>query len=187
MNRLAGRFRPAVHDFAAAYTSGNRETTSHAFTHTDQIGHHVPVFAGEPFAGSAKTGINLIEDQQKTVPVAKFPQARKKIVGRNDDSRAALDRFDQQSADIVSRQARRNTTKGQMDRKMSQLLFEVMPELSTPSRIQCAVAKAMIGTFESENARFASINRRSFKGCFHRLEAGIGKNHFRASTCSPPA
>ena len=41
----------------------------------DDVGHDVPVLAGEPLAGAAEAGHHLVEDQQDAVAVAELAHA----------------------------------------------------------------------------------------------------------------
>ena len=52
----------------------------------DDVGHDVPVLAGEPPAGAPEAGHHLVEDQQDAVAVADLPHRLQVAVGRWDDA-----------------------------------------------------------------------------------------------------
>ena len=73
MNRLAARRRPCgVHQVGATDAGRKRKTAGERLAQTNQIGHDAGVFAGKPFSGAAKAGVNFIENQQRPVFVANF-------------------------------------------------------------------------------------------------------------------
>jgi hypothetical protein len=59
------------------------------------------MFACEPFACAAKTGVNLIEKKQSIIFIAEIPQHRQELGRRNVDASADLDRLDQDRPDLT--------------------------------------------------------------------------------------
>jgi len=58
------------------------------------------VFAGEPFPGATKAGVDLVEDEQRAVFVTKPAQQRQKVCRRNVDAAADLNRLEQYRSDL---------------------------------------------------------------------------------------
>ena len=103
VNRLAGRGRPrGVHQVRAADAGRKRKAAGERLAEADQIGNHAAVLAGEPFAGAAKAGVNLVENQQRAVFVAKFAEQRQKFRRRNIDAAARLHRLDENRANFFA-------------------------------------------------------------------------------------
>src|ERR1039458_8183401 len=99
VNRLAFGWRPrSVHDIRAPDAGGKRKAAGERLAETDQIGHHAGMFARKPFSGAPKAGVNLVEDEQRAVPVAEFPQQRQKPRRRDIDAAARLNGFDENRA-----------------------------------------------------------------------------------------
>src|ERR1035441_6339086 len=100
VNRLAFGWRPrGVHDVRTTNTGGKRKPAGERLAETDQIGNHAGMFAGKPFSGAPKAGVNLVEDEQRAVFVAKFPQHRQESRWRDVDAAARLNGFDENRAD----------------------------------------------------------------------------------------
>ena len=59
------------------------------------------MIAGEPVAGPAEPGLDLIGDQQDAVRGAELGQARQEPFGRNNETTLALDRLDQHRGDVT--------------------------------------------------------------------------------------
>ncbi len=103
VNRLAGRGRPrGVHQIRAADAGGKRKAAGQRLAEADQIGNHAAVFAGKPFSGAAKAGVNLVENQQRAVFIAKLSQQRQKFLRRNIDAAARLNRLDKNRAELFA-------------------------------------------------------------------------------------
>ena len=60
------------------------------------------MFTGKPLSRTTKAGVNLVEDEQRAVFVAKLPKQRQKLRRRNVDATARLHRFDKDRADLFA-------------------------------------------------------------------------------------
>ena len=75
-----------------------RKAAGERLAEADEVGHDAAVFAGEPFSGAAKAGVNFVENQQRAVFVAEFAQQRQKFRRRDVDAAARLHRLDENRA-----------------------------------------------------------------------------------------
>ena len=57
------------------------------------------MLAGKPFSGTAKPGVNFVQNQQHAVFVAELAEHRQKFLRRDVDAAARLHRLDQNGAD----------------------------------------------------------------------------------------
>src|SRR5688572_26716208 len=60
------------------------------------------MFAREPFSGPAEARVDLVEDEQRIMFVAKPPEQRKEFRRWNVDPATDLDGFDQDRADVLA-------------------------------------------------------------------------------------
>src|SRR6185369_13335167 len=97
----AGSRPGGVHDLSSPDTSRERKTAGQGFAQANDIGRHLYMFAGKPFPGPAEPGVNLVQDQQNAMFVAKLAQSRQEPVGRKVDAAAYLDRFNQDCPDLA--------------------------------------------------------------------------------------
>src|SRR5262245_35219557 len=95
VNRFARRCRPRrIHEISAANARGEGETAREGFAETDEVGNRPRVLAGKPFSCAAEARVNLVENQQRAVLIAKPAQQWEKFRWRDIDASAALDRLD---------------------------------------------------------------------------------------------
>ena len=102
VQRLAVRFRPAIHDTGAADAGGQGESTGEGFADADDVGNRAAVFAREPFSSAAKAGVNFVADQHQPVPVAECAQAGEEIGRGNVDAAPALDGFHEDGPVVIA-------------------------------------------------------------------------------------
>ena len=76
-----------IHDVGAANTGRKRETAGERLAQADEIGRDTAVFAGEPFSGAAKAGVDFVEDQERVLLVADSAQPRQEFMRRDIDNR----------------------------------------------------------------------------------------------------
>src|SRR5208283_1361858 len=98
------------------------------------------VRASEPLSRAPEAGVNLIEDQQRRVLVAKAAQQRQKLGRGNVDAAPSLNRLDQDCADGLAaqqtldclahrRQFLRPGGKGREAAKLAELAAEMRAEM----------------------------------------------------------
>ena len=73
-----------------------------AFRRCDNIRLHAPVFDRPPFAGAPHAALHFVHDQQDAVFIAQLAQRREESVRRDNVSAFALDRFDQDTRDLIA-------------------------------------------------------------------------------------
>ena len=101
VDRFAIGWRPrSIHNVRAPDARGQREAARQRFAETNQIRNYFVVFAGEPFPGATKAGVDLVEDEQRAVFVTKPAQQREKCGRRNVDAAADLNRLAQYRSDL---------------------------------------------------------------------------------------
>lgn len=99
---LAVRWGPSgAHDGVGADQSGEGEPSGEGLAEADEVGDDVFVFAGEPAAGSAKAGVDFIENEQGAVVARELGEFWKESRGRLTDPAAGLDGFDEDGPDVV--------------------------------------------------------------------------------------
>ena len=69
----------------------------------DRVGHDAGVLEGEPLAGAARAGLDLVDDEQRAVPRGELARGAEVAVGQVDDARLALDRLDEEGRDVGRR------------------------------------------------------------------------------------
>src|SRR6266404_704555 len=60
------------------------------------------MLAGKPFSGPAKTGIDLIDQEQSAILIAQLAKQGQKLPGRNVYAAAHLNRLDQDRANLFA-------------------------------------------------------------------------------------
>ncbi len=70
MDRLAFARRPGGHDPRVSDAGGERERAAERLADAEQVGRRVLVLAGEPAAGAAAAGVDLVEDEDDLALVA---------------------------------------------------------------------------------------------------------------------
>src|ERR1035437_1744193 len=188
VNRLAARCGPrGIHQVGAANAGRERETAGECLAQTDKVGHDAGVFAGKPFSGAAKAGVNFIENQQRTVFVAKFSQQRQKFLWRNIDAAACLHRFDENRANPF---AAEKMADGPFDGgevvgffwkrhkvcKLAELKVKRVAEKIAVGDVECAVAEAMIRALEGNHTAFAGGQHRGFERGLNGFKTRIAEN-----------
>ena len=114
VNRFAGGLRPRrVHHVRAPDAGRQWEAAGQGLAEADHIRSDSAVLAGEPFARSPETRVNLIEDQQRAVLGAEAAERPQKLLRRNVDAAARLHRLDEDRADGTGLQ---QTTDGVLGR-----------------------------------------------------------------------
>src|SRR5919198_963193 len=90
--RIAGKgaaqtARPrSVHDLGTAGNCRNRQTSAEGFCSHNNVRLDSVTIAGKQRARAAKTGLNLISDEQHVVLAANFLKNAEVVLGRNDKS-----------------------------------------------------------------------------------------------------
>src|SRR5258706_500499 len=82
---------PLLHDGALGHHHADGHAGAQALRQCHDVRRHIPMLACEHLAGAPDARLNLIEDQENTVAVAEFAQARKKSVGGNEVAPLPLD------------------------------------------------------------------------------------------------
>ncbi len=145
--------------------------------------------ACEPGAGSTKSGIDLVQDQEQAAFGANLPEHREERARRNVDPAPDLDRFDKHSA---NRAAPEQSLDGNPDGleisngrrklhklpKTSQLRKKRSPEMVPVRRVQSAISKTMVTATKHDNATLSRGQKSGFQGSFDRLEARIAEDRF---------
>src|SRR5439155_5590448 len=102
VNRLASGKRPrGIHEVCPSHARRKRKSAGQRFAKTNQIRDHAAVFAGEPFSTATETGVNLVEEQQGAMFIAKTAQHGQELLGWDVDAAADLHRFHQDGADFL--------------------------------------------------------------------------------------
>ena len=103
VNGFAGGGGPrGIHQLRAADAGGERKAAGEGFAQANQVGHHAAVFAGEPAAGAAKAGVNLVEDEQGAMFVAQPAEQRQEGRRWKVDAAAGLHGLDKEGADFFA-------------------------------------------------------------------------------------
>jgi hypothetical protein len=70
VDSLPARRRPSrIHQIRAAYTCREWKSPGQSFAKANQIGNDGGMLTGKPLAGSTKTGVDLVENEQHFVLV----------------------------------------------------------------------------------------------------------------------
>ena len=94
----------------------DREPAADALRDRDRVGRDAGVLEGEPLPGAPGAGLDLVDDQQRAVPLGELARGLQVAVGQVDDAGLALDRLDEQRRDaIVERRFER------LDRRVDEL------------------------------------------------------------------
>src|SRR5579872_4115488 len=100
MDRFAGRLRPAVHHLCNADACGDRETRCHSFADAEQIRRDACMVACEPAACPPESRVDLVGDERRRRRRADTPDLAQPLDRCGPDAAAALDRFDDDRADL---------------------------------------------------------------------------------------
>ena len=147
------------------------------------------MFAGEPFSGAAKAGVNFIENQQRAEFVAQFSEQRQKFRRRNVDAAARLDWFDENCADASAPEEvsdlkfnGRQIGIGFWERgeisEFAELRLKRSPEKIAMRDVERAVAESVIRAGKSDDAVPAGGKNRRFERGFDGFKTGIAENRF---------
>src|SRR3954468_8182018 len=145
------------------------------------------MFTSKTLSGSAKAGVNLVEDQQSAMLVANLAQTGQKLRRRNVDSTPHLYRLKQHSSNLFPLQQFRNcvcrfanlgglSRVGEEATKVSQLLLERSAEMLSMGCGKCSVSQAMIAALKGNHARLSGREHRRLQRRLDRLETRITKN-----------
>src|SRR5208337_4004726 len=77
-----------------------RKSAANAFGDRHDIRNNAKQFIGKKLAGSANTGLHLVEHQKQTMRVAKITQRPQKVRRRGADAALALNRLNQNGAGL---------------------------------------------------------------------------------------
>ncbi len=142
------------------------------------------MFARKPPSCATETGIDFVNDQHEAMVVAELAQLRQKIIRRNHDATATLDRFDDNRAKIPDVRHIGHTTERHMRREVAQLLRERRTEVRPPRRIQRAVGKPVVRALERNDPGTLGVDHRRLERHFHCFRARIGKDDTGRGCCS---
>ena len=90
-----------VHDLGAARDGGERQTARDALGGGDQVRDDALVLAGEPLAGAAEAGLDLVGDEDDAVVSAHHAASAAGSPRRLDEPALARDRLDDDRGDVV--------------------------------------------------------------------------------------
>ena len=103
VDRLPARRRPSrIHHVGPSHTGRQREPACQRFAQADEVRHRAGVLAGKPSPRATETRVNLVQNQQGLVLVAKPSQHGQEARRRNIDAAAHLDRLDQDRANSLA-------------------------------------------------------------------------------------
>ena len=94
-----------VHDGGGAQAGRYGEAPGEPFSDADEVGLDALLLEAEPRAGSAAAGVDLVEDDHRTGPVGGLDERLGQPAGAPDTA-PALDRLDEDGADVVQRRER---------------------------------------------------------------------------------
>ena len=80
---------------------GQREPAGDALGRGDQVGDDALVLAGEPGAGAAEAGLDLVGDEQDAVLAAELDERRQVARAGDDEAALALDGLDHDGGHVV--------------------------------------------------------------------------------------
>ena len=81
--------------------AADREPAADALRDGDRVGGDARVLEGEPLAGASGAGLDLVDDEQRAVPVGELARGLEEPVGQLDDAGLALDGLDEERRDGV--------------------------------------------------------------------------------------
>ena len=94
----------ALEDLAARHHRRHRHvSTAQRLTDRHDVRLESPVLAGEPFAGTAQSSLDLIDHEQGAVPAAQLLRGLE-VAGRRQRHQPSLDRLDDEGGDIARAQ-----------------------------------------------------------------------------------
>ena len=110
---------PGVEELVASpnvIERADRESAADALRDRDRVGRDAGVLEGEPLPRAAGAGLDLVDDQQRAVPLGELARRLEVALGQVDHARLALDRLDEQRGDaVVERRLER------LDRRVDEL------------------------------------------------------------------
>ncbi len=92
-----------IHHLCTTGDRGERHPACQAFRHGDDIGLHRVVFHGKQLAGTGKSTLDFIRNQQNAVTVSQLPQLHHKLCGCRMESTFALHRLQHDRGDVMGR------------------------------------------------------------------------------------
>ena len=176
-----------IHHGGGTHAGGERETTGEGFAEADDVRDGTAMLTGEPFTGAAEAGVNLIENEQGFVLITKPAHELEKTWRRNVDAAAGLHRLEQdgtdflffeQCSDLLLERFQFGFLLGERNEMAEglELAAEFATKVFEMRGVQGAVADAVIGAFERDDAGFASGEFGGLEGSFHSFKTGIAED-----------
>src|ERR1700682_436497 len=156
-----------------------RQAAAERLRHHDDIRHNAVVFERKELAGAAKTGQHLIEDKDRSRPIALLAQRAHEA--RLGDAHAALSLnwLDHNGGDRrVDPAERRLVTEWQMEHRAHKCA-EWRAERGIPGECERAHRVAVICAVERHESTATGEFARGLERTFNRLRTTIGKIHAR--------
>ena len=85
--------RPGIHQIRPTHAGGKRKSSGQCFTQANEVGNDADVFGGEPATRSAKSGVNLVQNEQRAVAGGRGPKAGQEVRRRHTNASSGLERF----------------------------------------------------------------------------------------------
>src|SRR5690606_40270772 len=94
---------PAEHPVAHQHRADRDGTAGECLGEKHDVGLYPPMLDREESPGSPEAGLDLVRNEERTVPAAQARQLGEVVVGRQVDA-LALDRLDEEGGDVTSRE-----------------------------------------------------------------------------------
>src|ERR1700687_3691609 len=191
----------SIHNIRAACDGGDGHAPAERFRHGDQVRLHAEVFAGKPFAGTRKTRLHFVSDEENPMLAANLLQEHEVILRRNDEPAFAKDRLRDDRGHRLRRYAALERVLEMMRKCFRRRTFLGAIRISERNAIhiagerlkarfvgmglagerhgqQCA---AMESVLEANYRRALGISPRDLDRVLHRFRAGIEDDRFLGS------